>query len=147
MIAVLQRPVQWLRLLALASLALNLFLGAMLLSDRHHGGPPFDGSLSERFLARATRALPAADAQRMRDAFAARESRFAALQTGLETASRRVHALVGAERVDVGALRKAVEEARASRRLIGDLIEDTVLATLPDLSAEGRRRLAEAGGR
>ena len=43
--------------------------------------------------------------------------------------------------------RKAVEEARASRRLIGDLIEDTVLARLPDLSAEGRRRLAEAGGR
>ncbi|NYZ17192.1 periplasmic heavy metal sensor [Azospirillum sp. RWY-5-1] len=146
MTALLQRPVQWLRLLALASLALNLFLGAMLIADRHHGPTLPEGPLVERVLARANRVLPEEDAQRMRDAFAVRDARFAALQTGLETASRRVRALVGAERIDVGALRQAVDEARASRRLIGDLIEDTVLATIPDLSVDGRRRLAAAGG-
>lgn len=135
-----------LRLLALASLALNLFLAAMLVSAEHHRAGYADLPLSERFVQRAVRDLPREDRQTLRSAFAERKAQFEQAQADYRTALDEVRALIATPGLDMPAVRAAVHLTRERRHRIGDLIEDTVIQTLPQLSPEGRARLAASGG-
>ncbi|WP_431858130.1 periplasmic heavy metal sensor [Azospirillum sp.] len=130
------------RLLVLASLGLNLFLGAMLASSWWNHRPPPSGPMPDRLVERVAPDLPEADAVRLRAAFSATRARFAALEAESREASAAVRAVALREPLDVGELRARMDAARAVRRRMGDLIEDTVLTLMPELSLPARERLA-----
>lgn len=142
----LTRPRVSFRLLALASLGLNLFLGAMLVSAYHHQQPAPALPMPDRLVERVAPDLPQADAERLRRAFSAKHAQYAALYEEYRTAILRVRAAAVHEPLDREELRARMEAARAVRRHIGALTEETVMALLPDLSAPARERLV-AGGR
>lgn len=134
-----------LRMLALLSLGLNLFLGAMLVASWRHSPPPPYMPMPDRFVERVVRDLPDADAARLRAAFEPQRPRYAALSDEYREAGQTVRDLLQTERFDPQALRKATEAARNKRRQIGELTEETVLSILPDLSPAARMRLIGAG--
>ncbi|MBP2302145.1 periplasmic heavy metal sensor [Azospirillum picis] len=134
-----------LRTLALASLALNLFLAAMLVGMVRHPPPPPYQPMPDRFVERVAADLSEADAQRLRAAFEPLRPRYAELSREYREAGQRVRELLQSDRYAPEALRDATDSARAKRRQIGDLTEETVLSVLPGLSPAGRLRLV--GGR
>jgi Spy/CpxP family protein refolding chaperone len=134
-----------LRALALLSVALNLFLGAMLIASRHPPGPPPYRPMPDRFVERIAPDLSDGDAARLRAAFEPQRARFAALSEEYRVAGRAVRALLETTPFDPQALRAATETARAKRRQISELTEETVFATLPNLSQAGRVRLIGSG--
>lgn len=140
-------PRRWLRLLTLGSLGLNLFLAAMLAGSwwgqSQSPAPPLP--MPERLVERVAPDLPPADAERLRAAFAGTRAGFAALDGEYREAAAAVRAAALREPVNVPELRARMEAARAVRRRMGDLIEDTVLGMMPDLSPPARERLS--GGR
>ncbi|WP_109108910.1 periplasmic heavy metal sensor [Azospirillum sp. TSO35-2] len=140
---VLPRP--GLRTLALASLALNLFLGAMLIAMVRHPPPPPYQPMPDRFVERVAPDLSADDARRLRAAFEPLRPRYAALSQEYRDTGQRVRTLLQSDPVDAQTLRSATEAARAKRRQIGDLTEETVLSILPELSPAGRLRLVGGG--
>jgi Spy/CpxP family protein refolding chaperone len=144
----LRRP--GLRALALASLALNLFLGAMLVATFRHPPPPSHQPphqpMPDRFVERMAADLTDADAGRLRAAFEPLRPRYDALTREYHEAGQRVRALLQSDPVDYGSLRVATEAARAKRRQMGELTEETVLSILPDLSPAGRLRLVGGPG-
>ncbi len=145
---VLRRPS--LRTLALASLALNLFLAAMLVATFRHPAPssrqPAHQPMPDRFVERMAPDLSDADARRLRAAFEPLRPRYDALTREYHEAGQQVRALLQADPVDYDSLRVATEAARAKRRQMGELTEETVLSILPDLSPAGRLRLVGGPG-
>ncbi|CAO3427228.1 periplasmic heavy metal sensor [Azospirillum doebereinerae] len=139
------RPRAGLRTLALLSLGLNLFLAAALLATWHHPPPPPYQPMPDRFVERMAPDLSAADAARLRAAFEPLRPRYATLSEEYREAGQTVRALIQQERFDPQALRAATEAARAKRRQIGELTEETVLGLLPALSPAGRLRLIGSG--
>ncbi|WP_448207734.1 periplasmic heavy metal sensor [Azospirillum sp. sgz302134] len=143
----LSRPRLSFRLLALGSLALNLFLAAMLASAYHHQRPAVVGlPMPDRLVERVAADLPERDAEHIRRAFTAKRPQFAALTDDYRQAVQRVRAAAVREPLDLANLRAQMEAARAVRRNIGTLIEETMLDLLPELSPPARERLV-AGGR
>ncbi|WP_372400150.1 periplasmic heavy metal sensor [Azospirillum sp. HJ39] len=140
----LRRP--GLRALALASLALNLFLAAMLVATFRDPPPPPYRPMPDRFVEHMAADLSDADADRLRAAFEPLRPRFDALTREYRDAGERVRALLQADPVDYDSLRKATEAARAKRRQMGELTEETVLSLLPALSPAGRLRLVGGPG-
>ncbi|HYG91467.1 MAG TPA: periplasmic heavy metal sensor [Azospirillum sp.] len=137
----LTRPRVSFRLLALASLGLNLFLGAMLVSAYHHQQPAPSLPMPDRLVERVAPDLPEADAERVRRAFTAKRAQFAALDEEYRQATQRVRAAAAREPLDREELRALIDSARAARRRIGDLVEETMLSLLPELSLSARERL------
>jgi uncharacterized membrane protein len=135
-----------LRMLALASLALNLFLGAMLVATIRNPPPPPYRPMPDRFVEHVAADLSDADAAILRAAFEPLRPRYDALSQEYREAGQRVRALLQAEPVDFDSLRAATSAARAKRRQIGELTEETVLSILPDLSPAGRLRLVGGPG-
>ncbi len=135
-----------LRTLALASLALNLFLGAMLVATIRNPPPPPYRPMPDRFVEHVAADLSNADAAVLRAAFEPLRPRYDALSQEYREAGQRVRALLQAEPVDFDSLRAATSAARAKRRQIGELTEETVLSILPDLSPAGRLRLVGGSG-
>lgn len=134
-----------LRTLALLSLGLNLFLAAMLIATWRHPPPPPYLPMPDRFVERMAPDLSEADAARLRAAFEPLRGRYATLTEEYRAAGQTVRALLQPDRFDPQALRAATEAARAKRRQLGELTEETVLSLLPDLSPAGRLRLIGSG--
>ncbi len=139
------RPRVGLRTLALTSLGLNLFLAAMLVATWRHPPPPPNLPMPDRFVERTAHDLSDADAARLRAAFEPQRARYAALSDEYRNAGQKVRVLLEAPAFDPQALRTATEAARAKRRQISELTEETVLSILPDLSPAGRTRLIGSG--
>lgn len=135
-----------LRTLALASLALNLFLGAMLVATIRNPPPPPYRPMPDRFVEHMAADLSDADAAVLRTAFEPLRPRYDALTQDYREEGQRVRALLQAEPVDFDSLNAVIAAARAKRRLIGELTEQTVLRVLPDLSPAGRLRLVGGWG-
>lgn len=135
------RPRFSLRAVALASLGLNLFLAAMLAASWMRPGPPPPRPMPDRYLDRVMPELSEADGRRLRAAFDALRPRYEALDQEYHLSSQTTRALLATEPYDAVATRAAAEQARAKRRQIAELTEETVLSLLPDLSPAGRMRL------
>ncbi|CAO3438859.1 periplasmic heavy metal sensor [Azospirillum endophyticum] len=139
-----------LRRLALASLALNLFLGAilaaMLAGNTRKPSPPPSRPMPDRFVEHMAADLSDADAARLRAAFEPLRPRYDALTRDYREDGQQVRTLLQAEPVDFDSLNAAIAAARAKRRQIGELTEQTVLSVLPDLSPDGRLRLVGGWG-
>lgn len=137
----LTRPRVSFRLLALGSLALNLFLGAMLVSAYHHERPASGLPMPDRLVERIAPDLPEPDAEKLRRAFIAKRPQFEALEEDYRQAVQRVRIAAGRDPVDMAELRSEMDAARAIRRRVGDLIAETMLSLAPDLSRPARERL------
>ena len=135
-----------LRRLALMSLALNLFLAAMLVGATRKPAPPPYRPMPDRFVEHVAADLSDADAARLRTVFEPLRPRYDALSQDYREEGQRVRSLLQAEPVDFDSLNAAIAAARAKRRQIGELTEQTVLSVLPDLSPDGRLRLVGGWG-
>ncbi|MBY6264077.1 periplasmic heavy metal sensor [Azospirillum sp. 412522] len=134
------------RRLALMSLALNLFLAAMLVGATGKPAPPPYRPMPDRFVEHVAADLSDADAARLRAIFEPLRPRYDALSQEYREEGQQVRSLLQAEPVDFDSLRDAITAARAKRRQIAELTEQTVLSVLPDLSPAGRLRLVGGWG-
>ncbi|WP_083897461.1 periplasmic heavy metal sensor [Azospirillum sp. B506] len=139
-----------LRRLALMSLALNLFLaailGAMLAGTARQPEPPPFRPMPDRFVEHMAASLSGADAARLRAVFEPLRPRYEALTQDYREEGQRVRDLLQAEPVDFDSLNATIAAARAKRRLIAELTEQTVLRVLPDLSPAGRLKMVGGWG-
>jgi len=134
----------------IGSLALNLlFIGTVgALAVRHALAPP-QPAATERPRTAAARIerlaapLPAADAEKLRAAFRAREAAAEGGREGLNRAFERVQAAMRAEPFDAVQLRAAFGEVRAARPVYEQTMQDIIASAAGDMSREGRTRLSE----
>jgi uncharacterized membrane protein len=133
-----------LRLLALASLALNLFLLAMLAGNVFKSKET-SHAMPDRLVEKVTAEMAADDREKVRRAFDRRRAAFEALTNDTRIALEHVRAVAGQEPLDPAALRNAIDIARGQRRLIGDLVEEVIVGISPELSPTAREQLVGAG--
>ena len=138
------------RWLLVGSLALNLFfIGTVGALAVRHYLMPAQPSATERPRTAAARIerlaapLPAADAQKLRDAFRAREAGAEAARDTLNRAFDRANAVLRAQPFDPAQLRAALAEVRAARPGYDQVMQEIYLAAATAMSAEGRAKLAD----
>ena len=138
------------RWLLIGSLALNLFfigtIGA--LAVRHAIAPsqPVPTERPRTAAARVERLaapLPAADAEKLRAAFRAREAAAEGARETLNRAFEQIQAALRAEPFDAAQLRAAFAEVRTARPLYEQAMQDIIAAAAGGMSREGRNKLAE----
>ena len=138
------------RVLLIGSLALNLFfigtIGA--LAARHYLAPPQAAAVERPRTAaarieRLAAPLPAADAEKLRVAFRARESAAEGARDALNRAFDRIQTTLRAEPFDAAQLRAAFGEARAARPVYEQAMQEIVGLAAADMSRQGRDRLAD----
>ncbi|TMJ01899.1 MAG: periplasmic heavy metal sensor [Alphaproteobacteria bacterium] len=138
------------RWLLVGSLALNLFfigtIGALVV---RHYVMPAQPAATERPRTAAARMerlaapLPAADAEKLRAAFRAREAAAESAREALNRAFDRVNAALRREPFDPAQLRAALGEVRAARPGYEQVMQEIYLTAATAMSAEGRARLAD----
>ena len=134
----------------IGSLALNLlFIGTIgALAVRHALAPP-QPVATERPRTAAARIerlaapLPAADAEKLRAAFRAREAAAEGGREGLNRAFERIQAAMRAEPFDAAQLRAAFGEARAARPLYEQTMQEIIASAAAEMSREGRMKLSD----
>jgi uncharacterized membrane protein len=138
---------RWRAGVLMASLCLNValatYVGVQWLAPPPPGAGPGIGSgmLPRRLVARAADRLPTADADLLWRAFRARERELAAAQADFLLTLGRASRAIAAADFDGAALHEAMIDARDKRRRVGELVVDTFLDALPQMSAQGRRDL------
>ncbi len=138
------------RWLLVGSLALNLFfigtLGA--LAVRHYVLPT-QPAATERPRTAAARIdrlaapLPAADAEKLRAAFRAREAAAENARDTLNRAFERMQAALRAQPFDPAQLRTALADVRTARPAYEQVMQEIYLAGASAMSPEGRIKLAD----
>lgn len=138
------------RWLLVGSLALNLFfvgtIGA--LAVRHYVMPT-QPAATERPRTAAARIerlaapLPAADAEKLRAAFRAREAAAEGARDALNRAFERVQAALRAQSFDPAPLRNALAEVRAARPVYEQVMQEIFVVAAAAMSPEGRIKLAD----
>ena len=138
------------RWLLVGSLALNLFfIGTLVSLAARHYVMPSQPAATERPRTAAARIerlaapLPAADAEKLRTAFRARETAAEGARDALNKAYERAQAALRAEPFDPASLRAALAEARAARPAYDQIMQDILLTGASAMSSEGRGRLAD----
>jgi uncharacterized membrane protein len=138
------------RWLLVASLALNLFfigtIGA--LAVRHYVTPaqPVATERPRTAAARIERlavGLPAADAEKLRAAFRAREAAAEGARDTLNRAIERIQAGLRAQPFDAAQVRAAMAETRAVRPPYEQIMQEILVAAATTMSQEGRAKLAD----
>lgn len=131
-----QKPWLW---LLIASLALNVFLGAAMGTHFFRGPkpPPRPGTI----ILDMAEALPEADARILRQAYDARRSELEVdnSRRGFEE----MHQALSAEPFDPAAFLQVTGEFRARQDHMHRVTSEILADALPRLSPEGRKRLAE----
>jgi uncharacterized membrane protein len=138
------------RLLLVGSLALNLFFVGTIaaLAARHYLAPPQPAAIERPRTAaarieRLAAPLPAADADKLRGAFHAREDATEKDRAALNSAFDNIQAALRAEPFDPAQLKAAFAEARAVRPAYELAMQEIVAAGAAEMSREGRNKLAE----
>jgi uncharacterized membrane protein len=138
------------RWLLIGSLALNLFfigtIGALALRHYVMPGQPAATERPRTAAARIERLaapLPAADADKLRVAFRAREAAAENARDTLNRALERIQAALRAQPFEAAPLRAAFAEARAARPGYEQMMQDILAAAAAEMSPEGRARLAD----
>lgn len=131
-----QKPWLW---LLIASLALNVFLGAAMGTHFFRGPkhPPRPGTI----ILDMAEALPEADARILRQAYEARRS-----ELEDDTPRRNfdeIRRAMSAEPFDPAAFLRVTSEFHARQHRVHQVTDEILADALPRLSPEGRKRLAE----
>lgn len=134
----------------IGSLALNLlFIGTIGSLAVRHAVAPAQPAAIERPRTAAARIerlaapLPAADAEKLRAAFRAREAVAEGGREGLNRAFERIQAAMRAEPFDAAQLRAAFAEGRAVRPAYEQTMQDIIASAAGDMSREGRVKLSD----
>lgn len=134
-----------LRVLLIASLALNLFLLAFVAAQYWQGrspSPPTSVAAGAAFKQVAA-ALPPQDGEILRGAVAAQLPRLVVAQRGLRDAMATVRDEVRRDPVDTARLRAAIETARGKRMERMMVIEDILTEAISRMSEPGRQILSQ----
>lgn len=138
------------RWLLIGSLALNVFFVCTLgsLAVRHYviAGQPAATERPRTAAARIERLaapLPAADAERLRIAFRAREGAAEGARETLNRAFDRIQTAMRAQPFDSAQLRNALVEVRAARPTYEQVMQEIYLEAASIMSPEGRAKLAD----
>ena len=141
------RPSRW---LLVGSLALNLFfIGTIVSLVARSYVMPSQPVATERPRTAAARVerlaapLPAADAEKLRTAFRARESAAEGARDTLNKAYERAQSVLRTESFDPASLRAALAEARAARPAYDQIMQEILLSGATAMSPEGRNKLAD----
>ena len=138
------------RWLLVGSLALNLFFVATIasLAVRHYVMPA-PQAVTERPRTAAARIdrlaapLPAADAEKLRTAFRAREAAAEGARDALNRAFERVQTTLRTQPFDPAQLRAVLAEVRTARPAYEQVMQEIYLSAATEMSPEGRAKLAE----
>lgn len=133
--------------LLLASLAVNIFLGAVMATHLlrsfdgppRHGGPPPPDVMLERM----TRDLPEADAKVMREVFGKRQGQIDAGMIQIRQLPDRLRGTLLAEPFDPAALAAIWQETHTAQRQFHEQLSAAFIEAATRMSPEGRRKLAE----
>jgi uncharacterized membrane protein len=143
------RPTRW---LLIASLALNLFVigtAGALLARHFVAAPPQATTERPRTAAarieRLATGLPAADAEKLRAAFRAREGAVEAARDTLNKAYDRTRTILRSEPFEPAGLRAAMADSREARVRYEQALQDVIATAAADMSPAGRDRLADWG--
>jgi uncharacterized membrane protein len=129
----------------LLSLAGNAFLGGYMLGHGLSESVPAaapGGGVRAAF-ERLMQALPAGDRSALRGAFDSRRAAIVAEALALRRARLEVGSLIKADMVDGAAVRTAMQTVRERTTALQESVQGVLLDSLPSLSPEGRRVLAE----
>lgn len=130
------------RLLLLASLCLNVALGAYVgVQWSQPEWKPVSVGVPLRMMERVASRLPQADADILRRNFEARQVELRPLQQDYVAALLKTLRLIGQADLDKPALHAAIKDARDKRVRIGDAVIETFVETLEQVSTDGRRQL------
>jgi uncharacterized membrane protein len=132
---------QWIRLLLLGSLCLNVLFGAFVATRMLHEAKSPDTALPPPLIEFAAKHLPPSDAEILRRVYRVHEKEFSARQAEYVEALRASGRFIAEPGMEMNAVRKAVMEATHIRTEIGNLAVQTFLEALPQLSPEGRQAL------
>lgn len=131
-----------LRWLLPASLAVNAFLGGLMVSQwRKPDIPP--PPRPERMIEEMAETLPTADAAILRQSFAARAAKAEHRSRNPEEMFLKISAALKAEPFDPQALAAIFRDGRKTRDAIDDSIEGALVDAATKMSAEGRHKLAD----
>jgi len=138
------------RWLLVGSLALNLFfIGTVGALAVRHYVMPAQLAATERPRTAAARIerlaapLPAADAEKLRAVFRAREGAAEGAREALNRALEHLQTALRAQPFDPAQLRAALNEIRAARPVYEQVMADIYLAGASAMSPEGRAKLAD----
>jgi len=128
------------RIVLIGSLALNVFLGTVLVVHRPPppNGPPSPARIAEKI----AETLPPADAAALREAVARHQAEIEAGFRIFHATPDRVRAALADPAFDPEALRPIFEEGRAGHDRTDQAIADLVIEATRAMSAEGRATLA-----
>jgi uncharacterized membrane protein len=138
------------RWLLIGSLALNLFfIGTIAALAVRHYVAPAQPVATERprtaagRIERLAAPLPAADAEKLRVAFRAREAAAEAGREVLNRAFEQMRAALRAQPFDAAQLRSALGEVRTARPVYELTMQEIFAEAAADMSPEGRAKLAD----
>ncbi|WP_022723184.1 periplasmic heavy metal sensor [Rhodopseudomonas sp. B29] len=132
------------RLLLLASLCLNVALGAYIgaqWAQAEWAPKTVATTMPMRLIERVAQRLPPADADILHRIAEAKRPQMQPLQQDYTAALMKTLRLAGQPELDKPALRAAIQDARDKRVKIGDAVIETFVETLEHISAKGRRQL------
>jgi uncharacterized membrane protein len=140
------------RIVVTASLALNLFLAGFLLSQQAWRFRQSEVSAASAVteissitmaFARLLNALPASDAEILRREYLSRRAEIGAHQKDYLAYVSLARAEIAQTPLDITKVHHAIETARNERHKLGPILEEVLLAALPQMSEEGRKIFAE----
>jgi uncharacterized membrane protein len=129
------------RVFFVSSLALNVFLGTVLLVRHWPPGPPGPPSPS-RLAEKIAETLPPADGVILRAAVAAHQAEIEAGFKGFHATPDRVRAVLAAPQFDPEALRPIFAEGRAAHDRADQALAEMLIEASSQMSPEGRAALA-----
>lgn len=130
------------RWLLLASLCCNVVLATYVsVQWLRPGWTPAGAGVPSRMIERVAERLPREDADILRRIYRGKEAELHPIQAEYTHALLRTMRLVAQPELDKNALRLAVRDARDKRLKIGDVVIDTFVEALEQISTKGRRQL------
>lgn len=138
------RPRSQTRVFLVLSLALNLFLGGVMVAwHMRPPPPPPQGPWFERMIQRMSTDLPPADRDVLQAAYQTRKGELDRMDKDVQAARERVGAAMRAQPYDPAALDKAMADARDAREPVLESVEQAVAEAAAKMSPEGRMKLAD----
>jgi len=128
-------------ILLLVSLCLNALMAGYIAMQWFGPRPLPAMATPPRLIQLVANRLPSADAETLWQVYRGKEHALRQAQADYELALRGAGRLLAQSDVDVPALRRAVMEARDRRIKIGDVVIETFLDAVPQLSQSGRQGL------
>jgi len=138
------RPRSRAKIFLVVSIALNLFLGGMMIAwHMRPPPPPPPGPWFERMIQRMSMDLAPADRDLLQASYQAHRPDLDRMDKEVVAAREQVGAAMRAEPFDPAALEQAMANARDAREPVVEAVEQAVAEAAAKMSPEGRKKLAD----